>query len=60
MGQKYAKKEEKLSTKIFTDEEYFETVENTDLHDKIKGIISEHVPFTGPEKIGRASCRERV
>ena len=35
--------------KIFTDEEYEEIVENTDLHDKIKRIILKHGPFTGPE-----------
>ena len=49
MGQYFTKKEEKLSTKIFTDEEYEEIVENTDLHDKMRRIISEHGPFTGPE-----------
>ena len=47
MGQ-YCTKED-LPVKIFTDEEYFEAVENTDLDDKIKRIISEHGPFTGPE-----------
>ena len=48
MGQ-YITKEEDLSKKIFTDEEYCEVVENTDLHDKIKKIILKHGPFTGPE-----------
>ena len=47
MGQ-YTTKEEKLSKKIFTDEEYGEIVE-TDLHDRIKRIILKHGPFTGPE-----------
>ena len=42
------RKEEELSLKIFTDQEYAETVE-TDLHDKIKKIILKHGPFTGPE-----------
>ena len=46
MGQ-YVTKEEKLSKKIFTDEEYGEIVEN--FHDKIKRIILNHGPFTGPE-----------
>ena len=46
MGQ-YVTKEEKLSKKIFTDEEYSEIVEN--FHDKIKRIILKHGPFTGPE-----------
>ena len=46
MGQ-YFTKEEELSKKIFTDEEYGEIVEN--FHDKIKRIILKHGPFTGPE-----------
>ena len=46
MGQ-YTTKEEELSKKIFTDEEYGEIVEN--FHDKIKRIILNHGPFTGPE-----------
>ena len=46
MGQ-YVTKEEKLSKKIFTDEEYGEIVEN--FHDKIERIILKHGPFTGPE-----------
>ena len=46
MGQ-YVTKEEKLSKKIFTDEEYGEIVEN--FHDKIKRVILKHGPFTGPE-----------
>ena len=45
MGQ-YITKEEKLSKKVFTNEEYGEIVEN--LHDKIKRIILKHGPFTGP------------
>ena len=48
MGQ-YVTKEEELSKKIFTDEEYEEIVENTDLHDKMRRIILKHGPFTGPE-----------
>ena len=46
MGQ-YTTKEEELSKKIFTDEEYGEIVEN--FHDKIKRIILNHGAFTGPE-----------
>ena len=46
MGQ-YITKEEELSKKIFTDEEYGEIVEN--FHDKIERIILKHGPFTGPE-----------
>ena len=49
MGQYFTKKEEELSKKIFTDQEYDEIVENTDLHDKIKRIILKHGPFTDPE-----------
>ena len=49
MGQYFTKKEEELSIKIFTDQEYDEIVENTDLHDKMKRIILKHGPFTGPE-----------
>ena len=41
--------EEELSIKIFADKKYFKTVEDTDLHDKIKKIILKHGPFTGPE-----------
>ena len=48
MGQ-YITKEEELSKKIFTDEEYEEIVENTALHDKMRRIILKHGPFTGPE-----------
>ena len=46
MGQYFTK--EDLPLKIFTDKEYCEIVENTDLHDKIKRIILKHGPFTGP------------
>ena len=49
MGQYFTKEEEELSIKIFTDQEYDEIVENTDLHDKMKRIILKHGPFTGPE-----------
>ena len=42
-------KEEKLLKKIFNDEDYDEAIENTDLHEKMKKIISEHGPFTGSE-----------
>ena len=49
MGQYFTKKEEELSMKIFTDQEYDEIVGKTDLHDKIKRIILKHGPFTGPE-----------
>ena len=49
MGQYFTKKEEELSLKIFTDQEYDEIVGNTNLHDKIKRIILKHGPFTGPE-----------
>ena len=45
MGQ-YITKEE-LPLKIFNDEEYAEIV--TVLHDKMKKIILENGPFTGPE-----------
>ena len=47
MGQCFTK--EDLPLKIFTDEEYGEIIENTDLHDKMKRIILKHGPFTGPE-----------
>ena len=49
MGQYFTKKEEELSLKIFTDQEYDEIVGNTNLHDKIKRSILKHGPFTGPE-----------
>ena len=48
-GNTSQKKEEELSKKIFTDQEYDEIVGNTDLHDKIKRIILKNGPFTGPE-----------
>ena len=48
-GNTSQKKEEELSKKIFTDQEYDEIVGNTKLHDKIKRIILKHGPFTGPE-----------
>ena len=38
-----------LAQEIYADREYVEMVENTDLHDKIKKIISEHGHFTGFE-----------
>ena len=44
----YLGKEEELSLKIFADQEYVKTVEDADLHDKIKKIILKHGPFTGP------------
>ena len=47
MGQ--CTKEEKLLKRIFNDEDYDEAIENTDLHEKMKKIISEHGPFTGAE-----------
>ena len=42
-------KELELTLEIFSDQEYIEIVENTDLHDKIKKIILKHGPFTGFE-----------
>ena len=43
------KKELDLTQEIYADREYVEIVENTDLQDKIKKIISKHGPFTGFE-----------
>ena len=49
MGQRYTKEKEKLSKKIFADDDYDDAIKRTALHEKMKKIISEHGPFTGAE-----------